>query len=222
MTSLDEQPPINPRPPDPGRNPPSQKGGVCSEDNAPVFMASIVTLASAGKTIALMESIFHTTRIIAGENENDGVDFRSLTQRLEDLQTLMHNGLSSMPVARVSSLHDLLENYRCVISTIQNHIHSGPMAMELVDEYARYVNDFRKEFRLQVSLIADNHRERVLTLHLRMLLVDMFRNCKNFIISGGNFVATVPDTHPQTCPNDKLVKLAYVQIGILFGAAGHV
>ncbi|PPQ88594.1 hypothetical protein CVT25_009974 [Psilocybe cyanescens] len=109
MASL-EHLPVDSRLPDPGRNPLPHEG-VCPADNALVLTALAVTLASAGKTIALMDSIFHITRIIVGENENDAVDVRSLTQRLQDFQTLMHNGLSNIPVARVSGLYDLLESY---------------------------------------------------------------------------------------------------------------
>ncbi|PPQ89760.1 hypothetical protein CVT25_015776 [Psilocybe cyanescens] len=131
---------------------------------------------SAGKTIALLESIFNTTRIIVDEDNNDVADVQTerhnLTPCLQDLQTLIHRGMGRIPLNNVSNLHDLLEHYHY-------HIHSGPISMEVIDKYTRYISDFRNKFELQVSLINDDHRGGG----------DMFPNCNNIVISGGNFVS---------------------------------
>lgn len=81
------------RPPDPGHDPPSQ-----------------ISLASASKTIASMESIFKTTkRIVDGNIEADAQT--GFAERLRDLQVVIHRGMGSVPLSSVSSLHDLLEEY---------------------------------------------------------------------------------------------------------------
>lgn len=106
---------VSPRPPDPGRNPTSQEGKVYPESHTPIPMAPMVSLMSAGKTIALLESIFNTTRIIVDEDDNDGADVQTgyhiLTPRIQDLQTLIYREMGRVSLHIVSNFYDLLEHY---------------------------------------------------------------------------------------------------------------
>ncbi|PPQ81651.1 hypothetical protein CVT25_013347 [Psilocybe cyanescens] len=95
---------VNPRPPDPGRNPTSHEGTVCSENNAPMPMDPMDSLMPAGKTIALLQLITNTPMIIVDEIHN-------LTSRLQDLQALIYREVANMRVSNVSKLYDLLEHY---------------------------------------------------------------------------------------------------------------
>lgn len=80
-----------------------------------MHMALMVLLMSTSMTIALLKSIFNTTRIIVDEDDNDGADAQNerhkLTLRLEELQTLIYQGIGHVPLINLSSFYDLLKHY---------------------------------------------------------------------------------------------------------------
>ncbi|PPQ88553.1 hypothetical protein CVT25_009933 [Psilocybe cyanescens] len=215
--------PVPPQPPDPSGSAPSWEGALYSENNTPkpIECSLIDTVLSAGEIIALIKSISKTTsRIVddlaaVGDNPADiQTGFDSLSQRLQHLQTLIYRRISCESIAKVSNLYDLLENYHCSISTIRSHMHSGFMSMELLDEYTKNFDDFQSKFEMSVPVVTNTGRGG-----------DMFPNCQNIAISGGQFVSAgvvYMNTQASTTMIDKLVKLVYVQIGILFGIAGRV